>query len=689
VKRWVVAVALAACLAQAVQSAEASDGTAASAPIDRTALLQRQWAASQERLDDLARTHADARRLLADAPPVPPVPVGLLARDDLRRQIHELDAALAGDARRVRMLKEERASAEARLAERVAAYRGMTEATVAAAQKETTRLEMRLAEASVAELKRLADVLALQQDATHRRRTALAARLDQARPATDVRINARDAATVASAVAARRQALQQRLSAAIVERARAKTAVDTAGGAASRSGLPTERLANADIELDLTRDAMTALAIEEAAWDLALRFEREGGAAAVIEAREKGPRFQQRLQRRAEFLEASTAQVLERIGAWEAGHANAPGVRQNDHQAMRGVLEQRLRRLERAALDSRRVAALLDRLREDLEIRLDGVGWKERLALGGASAVASLQRLWRFELFTVDQSIDVEGRKTTIARSITVEKIVRVPLLLLAGMFASYRLVGWLERRARRRGVDEARARLVRRWSLGVLACGWTLASLGLAGIPLAAFAFAGGAVAIGLGFGTQNLFKNLICGILVLFERPFRLGDVLEVGGMRGTVVDIDLRTSVLRDADGTETLIPNATLVEQSVRNLTFRSGAVRQSLAMYVDSDCNPRAVIEAMQGAALRHGQLLDGSEPRVQLDDVSLHGLYFVLTYWLDLKAGVDAQRIASDLRLMVLGAFDDLGIRLARASLEAPVASRTPRTAPPSDGIAE
>lgn len=78
--------------------------------------------------------------------------------------------------------------------------------------------------------------------------------------------------------------------------------------------------------------------------------------------------------------------------------------------------------------------------------------------------------------------------------------------------------------------------------------------------IPLTIFAFMGGAVAIGAGFGMQNLLKNLISGLMLLFERPFRPGNLVEVCGIRGRVLNIGVRSSHIRDANGIETLIPTA---------------------------------------------------------------------------------------------------------------------------------
>ena len=162
-----------------------------------------------------------------------------------------------------------------------------------------------------------------------------------------------------------------------------------------------------------------------------------------------------------------------------------------------------------------------------------------------------------------------------------------------------------------------------------------------------------------------QALFKNLISGVLVLIERPFRLGDVVEVGTLRGTVVDIDLRTSVIRDSDGADTLIPNSVLMEENVKNVTYRTRMQRQSLSVVLDGDSEPRAVVETMRAAAQRHGQLVEDPEPTVLLEDFADNGLRFTLHYWVELVPGMDRRRVASDLRMMILGAFADAGIAMA------------------------
>ena len=180
-----------------------------------------------------------------------------------------------------------------------------------------------------------------------------------------------------------------------------------------------------------------------------------------------------------------------------------------------------------------------------------------------SDARSFLQKLWTFEVFTAEDTITVDGQKITGKRSVTIGKIVMAVLILVVG----YWITGLVSRVVepiivKRLKIEPNQANLIRRWLRAFLVVCLVMFSLVSVKIPLTVFAFAGGALAIGLGFGMQTMLKNFVSGIIILFERPFRVGDVLDVGGQRGTVTSIGLRASVLQLWDGTETLIPNSTL-------------------------------------------------------------------------------------------------------------------------------
>jgi hypothetical protein len=112
------------------------------------------------------------------------------------------------------------------------------------------------------------------------------------------------------------------------------------------------------------------------------------------------------------------------------------------------------------------------------------------------------------------------------------------------------------------------------RWSLVVFI-------LNLARIPLTVFAFPGGALAIGIGFGTQTIIKNVISGIIILFERKIRVGDIIALGGMTGHVIAVDLRASTVRGFDGVEALVPNSSFLENQVVNWTYSNPRIRREI------------------------------------------------------------------------------------------------------------
>jgi potassium-dependent mechanosensitive channel len=101
---------------------------------------------------------------------------------------------------------------------------------------------------------------------------------------------------------------------------------------------------------------------------------------------------------------------------------------------------------------------------------------------------------------------------------------------------------------------------------------------LEIANIPLSIFAFIGGALAIGIGLGAQNLIGNFICSLLVMIERPLKIGDVVELEGVLGTVHSIGARCAVITTTTGVELLVPNNKIIYNNVVNWTYNDSLVQ---------------------------------------------------------------------------------------------------------------
>ena len=161
---------------------------------------------------------------------------------------------------------------------------------------------------------------------------------------------------------------------------------------------------------------------------------------------------------------------------------------------------------------------------------------------------------------------------TISGQDFTIGQLVIIPTVLIVG----YLTIRWLARIITGRlvalNMEPDIVHLIRRifYIVGLVILAIT--ALDLLNVPLTAFAFVFGAIAIGVGFGAQNIINNFISGWILMWERPIRIGDYLEIGGSTGTVESIDTRSTRIRRPDGVHMLIPNSALLENTVVNWTL---------------------------------------------------------------------------------------------------------------------
>jgi small-conductance mechanosensitive channel len=189
------------------------------------------------------------------------------------------------------------------------------------------------------------------------------------------------------------------------------------------------------------------------------------------------------------------------------------------------------------------------------------------------------------------------------------------------------------------------------------------LVVLPVIGIDVTALSVFGGALGVGLGFGLQKIASNYVSGFIILLDRSTRIGDLVTVDNRKGIVREIASRYTVIRSADGTESIIPNETLITQSVTNHSFtdRKAVVKVSLAVPFASDLD--AVIEAMQAVGRAHPRVLPDPAPQALIIRVGDPGVEVELSAWID-NAQEEAGQVRSDLWKALLGALRDRGIEV-------------------------
>ena len=159
--------------------------------------------------------------------------------------------------------------------------------------------------------------------------------------------------------------------------------------------------------------------------------------------------------------------------------------------------------------------------------------------------------------------------------------------------------------------------------------------ALGALGIDLTKITILAGAFSVGIGFGLQNVINNFVSGLILLFERPIKIGDVIEVGGNVGEVRRIGIRASVIRTADGSEVILPNGSLISSQVTNWTFsdRRRAVEVSVSVVAGADV--QRVSELLKVTAASHPDVAKEPAPRVLVVNLNAAAVTFQLRAWTD------------------------------------------------------
>ena len=321
----------------------------------------------------------------------------------------------------------------------------------------------------------------------------------------------------------------------------------------------------------------------------------------------------------------------------------------------------------------------LDRWLADGDKLMSERSFGARAADLGAKIWNEAGKIWRTEVYRYEDKMEVNGETITSERGLTLGWL----LGALTFFLVAYRVSSWLSRRVQKVMVrhgwaGEAQARTLGRWWMVLVGMLLALVTLQLLKIPVTAFAFLGGALAIGVGFGTQTLFKNFISGIIVLVERKVKVGDILDVDGTVGTVTVVDTRSSTIRGFDGVETLVPNSVLLDNKVTNWTHSNARVRRVLRVGVAYGSPVQRVAEILADCADRHGLVLENPAPVVLFEDFGSDSLVFALFFWVELDEHTNPSLVASDLRFMLDKRFAEAGIMFAFPQRDLHLASAVP-----------
>jgi small-conductance mechanosensitive channel len=187
------------------------------------------------------------------------------------------------------------------------------------------------------------------------------------------------------------------------------------------------------------------------------------------------------------------------------------------------------------------------------------------------------------------------------------------------------------------------------------------LIALPLVGIDVTALSVFSGALGVGLGFGLQKIASNYVSGFIVLLDKSLRIGDVITVDGRKGEVKAIESRYTVIRGGDGVESIIPNETLITQSVNHHTYTDPKVSMVVGVSVSYESDIEKARELLLAAAKRQPRVIAEPPAAARVKNLGDNGVDLELTVWIADPAAGEAQ-LRSELLLEVLRTFREHGI---------------------------
>src|SRR6185437_575722 len=147
------------------------------------------------------------------------------------------------------------------------------------------------------------------------------------------------------------------------------------------------------------------------------------------------------------------------------------------------------------------------------------------------------------------------------------------------------------------------------------------------------------GAFSIGIGFGLQNVVNNFVSGLIMLVERPVRVGDLVVVGGEQGYVRKISVRSTEIETFDRSHVLIPNSSFISEKLENRTLRNRLGRVAVSVGADYDSDPAKVKDLLLQVAQGNREVLKTPEPIVELAKFGGSSIDFVLHVFIELEDG--------------------------------------------------
>ena len=228
-------------------------------------------------------------------------------------------------------------------------------------------------------------------------------------------------------------------------------------------------------------------------------------------------------------------------------------------------------------------------------------------------------------------------------------------LIILVSIFASRLAQRYMGKFLHTRGIEKGVSGSIERITRYIIVVVGIIMAFDTLGVSMTSLAALGAVLMVGVGFGLQNVTQNFISGLIILLERPIKVGDLVEVGGNTGRVSEIGIRYTLIHTREEVAILVPNSQFISEQVINESFSSETVRRRLEVGVAYGSDVELVRKLLLEVAAGHEKVLKAPAASVLFKDFGESSLDFALQVWVsDLW---HYETILSDLRFEVDAAF--------------------------------
>jgi len=284
-----------------------------------------------------------------------------------------------------------------------------------------------------------------------------------------------------------------------------------------------------------------------------------------------------------------------------------------------------------------------------------------------AGFLDAARQVWRAGLFPLHD------------HTVTLGQVISALLLTLLGVWAVRRLcVLMTGRLLDSKRIDRTAANAIQKLATIVGVTAVLVTALATVGIPMTAFTVMSGALAIGFGFGAQQLIGNLTSGLWIMIERPMRIGDLIEVGEHRGQVVSAGIRCTSIRRIDGVEVLIPNNYFITNEIVNWTHQDHFIRGEVLVGIAYGSDTALAKQLLLDAARSQPKVLQQRRVEVFFEGFGESSLDFALVFWCEVTMPRDLREVSSDLRFAIDAAFREHGVSISFPQRDVHLDTRDP-----------